>query len=649
MLPFSAADLRRRLSADPQLADAHHHLGLSLALQGEAATAIRLLRRVPWLTPSRLDALITLGVALLEAGRFAEAATTFHKVLGHAPSDPDALQGLGLVLDQLQPGGDLRHLRRASKVRPLDVETMRNLAAALDHRGCLLEAITLLRRAAALSPESAIVHLDLGASLGKLSWRTASWTASLRAATIEPGSSTALIHAAAALASAGAHVRALACLDRAIDRSPTEPTPFRRKLAAMCYVPDFNEARQWSVSQEFARRFAPASPFRPFTNQPQPERRLRIGYLSANFHNHPIAHYLIPLLAERNRAGTEVYCYAETAHRDAMTARLTEQADHWRRTNDLSDAEVARSIRADEIDILVVLGGRFERNRLLVAAHRAAPVQISLHDAGTSGLGTMTYLIADRVMVEPVSRRRERFSERVLRLPSLHIFERPDATPNISPPPVLEAGRITFGSFNNPMKVNDRVLAAWGRILAAVPYSRLILKYIDLYEDPDLKARIHGRLGVGSDRVEFVSRIDSPVDHLRSYARVDIALDTFPFNGETTTWNALWMGLPVVTLSGETLVGRLSASLLRPIGLDGLIARDSDGYVEIARRLASDRNRLTELRATMRDRLERSPVCDARARARQMDRLYRWVWRRWCRDNAAGLPSSDRTNRRAAP
>jgi len=289
---------------------------------------------------------------------------------------------------------------------------------------------------------------------------------------------------------------------------------------------------------------------------------------------------------------------------------------------------VAALVRADEVDVLVVLAGRFDRNRPLVAAYRPAPVRVSFHDPGTSGLSAVEYLIADRTLVP--RRREERFSERVVCLPSFYIHA-PLEGPQVGPLPAAERGYVTFGSFNNPAKVNDEVLALWGEVLRAVPGSRLKLKFKNWFGNQGLRERMLRGLGSESDRVEFMAAEAARGEHLALYNDVDIALDPFPFTGSTTTFEALWMGVPVVTLAGAAMAGRWSASILQALKLPELVAGSRAEYVGIAAGLAGDLSRLAGLRAGLRDRVAGSPLCDGRSRARQVERIYRALWRRWCK------------------
>ena len=622
---------RRGAAFDPDRPEAQMQLGIAIAARS-LVDALKPFRRATSLAPLATDAHLNLGIALLALGRQEEAAAAFRRVLVLAPGDPDALHGIGVVdADGALLDRAILRLYRAVRLRPDRVETLIRLANALVRTKRSREAASLERRALALAPSRAPALFDLGHALFQLDRHSASVVCSLRTLVLEPQSVQAAINLSASLLILGRTAEALARLRRAADRPDAGPEPFRNLLAALPYSFDVNEEARWAAARAFEARHAATPDRRPFAATPDPERRLTVGYLSSDLYEHAIMRCLGSLLAAHDRGRFRIIGYAASAHEDATTDRLRRMTDGWRSVAGLSDGDIAARVREDGVDILVIVGGRFDQNRPLVASHRAAPVQISLFDGGTSGLAEMDYLIADRILVPPSSRRAERFTERVLRLPSVHLYAPPDRTMSMGEPPCLAKGHVAFACFNNPMKIDDRALSLWGRILSGTPGSTLTLKYMGRYADQDLQRRVLDRIAVDPGRVAFLAGSSSLADHLALYADVDIALDTAPFTGSTTTWEALTMGVPVVTLLGGNLAGRLSASLLEPIGLQELVARDPDDYVRIACGLARDPARLAALRRGLRDRLARSPLCDGARRARQIERLYRAVWRRWCR------------------
>ena len=445
-----------------------------------------------------------------------------------------------------------------------------------------------------------------------------------RALALKPDYSAAWNNLAAILHAHADYAGAMDAYRKAADHDRHDSTAYRNLLGVMLYS-GLGAGERYGVALEFEERYAArGSP--ALAVRGDGGKRLKIGYVSSDFYEHPVGRNLEPVLAHRERERFEVVLYADVLREDATSARLKGLADRWESVAGLSDAAVAERVRAEGIDVLVLLAGRFDRNRPLVASYRAAPVQVSFHDPGTSGLKEMDYLIADRVLV-PGKRPEERFRERVVRLPSFYIHA-PLAGVAVGEAPSGTLGRVTFGSFNNPAKVGPEVLGLWRRVLDAVPGSKLRVRFKNWFSNAGLRERFTASLG---DRVEFETEETGLEGHLGAYNRIDVALDPFPFTGSTTTFEALWMGVPVVTLLGGSMAGRWSASMLRSVGLGELIAGTAEEYVALAAGLARDGSRRAELRRALRARVTASPLCDGRARARQVERLYRALWKHRCK------------------
>lgn len=545
------------------------------------------------------EALTRAGTAM-EAGRLDEAVVLFLEILDRNPQQPAALYGLGLALGRL-----------------------RNFAAAVD----------AFRAAITLRPDVAEMHANLGAmwrSLGKFDAAELSLREALRLnRDLAPGHA----NLGLMLFDQGRIPEAIAAYDAGLARNLGYQPLWRNRIAAVLYDPARDEAAHRDLLQRYELRFAEPlyAQARPTARPIDPERKLRVGYVSSDLVDHPVARNLRPVLEHRDHSRFELVAYAEVPKPDPMTERLKGVFDLWHTTVGWSEARLAGQIRADGVDILVCLAGRLDYVRPMLAAYRAAPVQVSFHDPGTSGLRVFDYLIADPVLAP--RRGPEWFSERVVRLPWFYVHPPLENAPALVAPPCAASGVVTFGSFSNPAKVNDEVLRIWTRLLREVPRSRLVLKFRDWFQAPGLRGRLRSHCiaqGVDPDRLDLGGDNESTASHLLRYNRIDIALDPFPFTGATTTFEALWMGVPVVTLCGSYMAGRWSASMLRTAGLDDLIATNADEYVEIARRLAQDPVRLAELRASLRQRVANSPLCDGPGRARQVERLYRAMWRRWC-------------------
>ena len=354
---------------------------------------------------------------------------------------------------------------------------------------------------------------------------------------------------------------------------------------------------------------------------------------SPDFCTHSVAFFIDPILAHHDRRHIEVTCYADVAVPDTTTTRLRTLADSWRNTCRLTDAQVAEMVRADGIDILVDLAGHTADNRLLVFARKPAPVQVTyLGYPNTTGLQTVDYRLTDAwADAEELP---NGYTEELVRLP--HGFLRyapPKEAPPVGRLPARETDYVTFGSFNNLPKVNPGVVARWSEILLAVPNSRLLLK-TKSFNDEATQERYFGLFaqnGVGREHLDFIGHTPSSREHLALYNQVDIGLDPFPYNGTTTTCEALWMGVPVITLAGEVHAGRVGVSLLSSVGLTELIADTADQYISLAVELAGNVNRLSSLRANLRGRVAASPLCDGQTFTHALEAAYRSMWRRWCK------------------
>ena len=352
--------------------------------------------------------------------------------------------------------------------------------------------------------------------------------------------------------------------------------------------------------------------------------------MSQDFRAHSVCYFILPALRHHDRAAVEVFCYADVARPDAMTAIAQNHADHWRPIAGLPPVRVAETIRADAIDILVDLGGHTAPSLLASFAMKPTPVQLSyLGYPNTTGIDRIDYRITDS-LADPSGETDGLSVERLVRLdPCAWCFS---PSPEASPVETRDSAPITFGSFNTIAKVNKPLISLWARVLNATPGSRLFLKAGALIEEPT-RQRIRDGLaehGIDAGRLDLTGQILEPSGHLAAYGRVDVALDTFPYHGTTTTCEALWMGVPVVTLAGQVHASRVGVSLLTAAGLTDLIATDEAAYVRIATELAGDAARRSRLRATMRRRVESSPLRDERGSAHRLETAYRTMWRRWC-------------------
>ena len=390
------------------------------------------------------------------------------------------------------------------------------------------------------------------------------------------------------------------------------------------------------VHRRWARSVAASLPIVPrHRNPPQPERRLRVGYVSADFRRHAMSDFLLPLLEHHDRARLEVYCYSNTPVTDEITRRCEALASHWRDLVPLPDAAADDLIRSDGIDILIDLSGHTSGNRLRLFARKPAPVQVTyLGYPGTTGLAQMDYRLTDG-WADPPGTSDAYYVERLLRLPhSTWCFAPPLQMPEVGPLPASSMGHITFASLNSAFKLTPQLIAVWSRLLRAVPESKLVLAGIPEGTPRERIVREFVLNGIDRGRLEFHGFL--PWEEFWAlHGRIDIALDPFPCNGGATSCETLWLGVPLVNLAGEAFLARAGLSILTTIGLPELVARSEEEYLCIARDLAQDRVRLARLRAGMRERMRASPLLAAAAFTRDLEDCYRGIWRQWCEHEAA--------------
>ena len=356
---------------------------------------------------------------------------------------------------------------------------------------------------------------------------------------------------------------------------------------------------------------------------------MKIGYVSSNFYRQAECFFVAPLLEHHDHEQFEIHCYSSVNRPDAITAQLQTSADVWHDVLRMSNETLAESIRAEGIDILVDLSMHMGNKRLTMFACKPSPVQVTwLAYPGTTGLDTIDYRLTDAHM-EPLGADDSWSSEQPVRLPDCWCCYEPlGEYPAVNPLPAIENGYVTFGSLNTPMKFNEPLLQTWAKVLAEVPRSRLLLLGSEGAWQEFVRS-IFAAAGVEPDRVSFAKPCPW-VEYLNLYRTIDIGLDPLPYNGITTTCDALWMGVPVVSLLGHTPAGRAGLGLLRTVGLPELVAATENEFVRIATELAGNRPRLIELRSTLRERMQGSPLMDGRRFARNVEAAYRTMWQRWC-------------------
>jgi protein O-GlcNAc transferase len=599
---------------------------------GRVAEAEALYRRILGLDPAHIGSLLMLAAIGHQTGYYAEALALIDRALALDPTQPATRYGRAMALQGLGRYEEaVAEYQQAIALKPDYVEASHNLAALFQMTGRADEAISAYRRVLALKPDYVDAHNNLGVAL-RDKFRFAEAVACFETALkLAPGHAELHNNLAVVLKAQGRLDEAVSHYQQALVLKPDYVGAHSNILMSMNYRSGlgadeiYRAHRDWD--DRHGRKRAPGEPVRPLDRNP--DRPLRVGYVSPDFREHSVAYFFEPVLARHDPVMVETFCYANVPKPDAVTSRLMSHARHWRQIDRLDEAAIAGQIRADGIDILVDLAGHSSNHSLCVFACKPAPVQVTwLGYPNTTGLRAVDYRLTDEI-ADPPGAAARRHTERLEYLPQGFLcYQAAASAPPVGRPPASVSGTITFGSFNNLAKVTPQVVAVWAEILRAVPNSRLVLKsgaFADAATGRLYTERFAAE-GVAPERLDLLSQDTTTAAHLARYHKLDLALDPFPYNGTTTTCEALWMGVPVVTLAGNYHAGRVGASLLTGLGLEFLVAPDEPGYVAVASRLAGDLPALATLRAGLRARLMRSPLCDADGFARQLEAAYRRMW-----------------------
>jgi len=590
---------RSAISLQPDFAEAHYNLGVAYKEMGKPEEAILSYDHAISINPVYLKAHYNRGVALYEMGRDLEAVASYQNALAIDSDYAEPHSNLGNVLRDLGRVDEaVSHCRKSIALKPERPEAYVNLGLALQKLGDLEEAIDTYITIIAIRPEFAPAHCNLGVALKDLCRLD----------------------------------EAIACFRRAlaIQRDYVDAhcnLVFTEQYRALNSAESlFHLHREWDECQ--AQAFRTSWP--EHKNTCDPERRIRLGFVSPDLGRHPVGYFVIGLLENLPKEQFEIVCYSDRIA-DDLTDQIEAISDIWRKVRGIPDEDLFSSIIDDKIDILIDLAGQAANNRLLVFARKPAPVQVTWGGyIGTTGLSAIDYLVSD-----PISTRsgEEQFcQESVLRMPDGYVcYTPPDYAPDVGPLPSVQAGHITFASFSNSAKLNDEVLVVWAQILKAVKNARILIKYKNIDSPANINRilAIFETAGIENSRV----MLEGWTPHDQSLARyndVDIALDPFPYAGGLTTFEALWMGVPVITLPGKTFASRHSECHLNASGYPELVASDKSSYINLAIELANNPKHLTIMRSEMRDKMRNSPACDAQKFAKAFGAYMGDIWRAWC-------------------
>ncbi len=590
----------------------------------------------PTTPPTTPDDLMQQALRSMQAGQFAPAIELLDRAVALAPDNADAQRMLGecrFRVGQVAPG--IEALQAALRLDPQNAKAWFSMGAVFALTNRSKPAAEAFAKVVELEPNNAVALACLGKTQQTLDQVDEAIESYARAIELQPDHLEARTDLANCYLHTGQIDEAIAGFRRVIEAKPDHIAALDCLCTAMNYPQGLDREDVFAAHKAYgdAVMKIPANtlPDPPGTPPPDldPDRPLRIGYLSADLYEHSVAYFTRALLTCRDASQFQTYCYHTGTTLDAVSEELRSQTDNWRHVRALNDAQLTAKIRADRIDILVELTGHTQHSRLQMLRVKPAPVVVTyLGYPNTTGLPTVDCRLVDDLTDTPESD--QYHTEKLVRLPGCFLCYTPrtDAPP-VAPPPCVENGFVTFGSFNATKKITPRVFALWCRILREVPTARLVLKGA-AFSSPTALARYEAMLAehkIDRDRVDLLGRIAAKHDHLDAYRLLDIGLDPFPYNGTTTTCEALWMGVPVVTLAGENHASRVGLSLLTAVGTPELVGVDEDSFVRAAVEFAGDTERLRSLRTTMRDRVAASPLCDGPGFLQRLEAAYREMWK----------------------
>jgi predicted O-linked N-acetylglucosamine transferase (SPINDLY family) len=641
--------LKRAVAADPKFELAFASLGAVQLTLNRLDDAIASLRQAVALDPEFAEAYQTLAETLTRADRPAEAAQAWRRLTEIQPDEPDAYVQAGALLARLGRFDEAVELwSRAIERFPSRADFFAHYAQALYGVRRVEDGLNAAEYAAQLDPKCAAAYYAIHQGYSAQRRTEDALGAMERLLDVRPDEAAAHCDRGLALIALGEVDAALDALETSIRLRPEAAAFASMLLMARQYVPGADPAQLYRQHLGWANRYArgsshsssgagggassgPRSDTHP--NDRDPNRPLRVGFVSCDFRSHPVADFTHALFEYHDRARYRFFAYSDFAGEDAVTRELRGAVDEWRRTAGRTDDEIERLIRADQIDILIDLVGHTTENRLLVFARRPAPVQITyVGYCDTTGLSEIDYVIGDAITDPPQSH--QPYAERLLHMPGAFASYMPlSNAPAVNALPALSRGdgAVTFGSLHKLAKLSEPVIAIWSRVLHAVPASRMLMFRDALWPRPRRRiSEMFARHGIDASRLDFRNTLPPSGDSMSVYNDIDIALDSFPWSGHTTACESMWMGVPMVTLRGTTHAGRMAASTITHAGRPQWVAENQDQFVSIAAGLAGDLNALAQVRRTLRDDMRHSRLCDGVTFAREFENLLRGAWKTWC-------------------
>lgn len=658
------------LERSPDNSDILYFLGIIYSQSKNYDLAIQHIQRSLQSNANNINAYLVLGMIFEQKGLLDEAVMSYQKAIQYFPDSAELQCNLGNIFKEIgQFDEAILHYQKSLQLNPVFAEAHTNLGIAFYKKGQLDEAITCYKEALEINPDSAILYNNLGlafevkgqrdqaiicyqkvlqldpdfagayGNLGNILLDNGNLNEAIdcyqKTLQLNPNSAEAITNIGIALCEQGKLKEADTLLRRAVQINTDYSVGFSKFLFFINYNYAYDAETIFIEHQKFSKQFAEPLSYTitPHIKNQKLNGRLKIGYISPDFRRHPVAFFIEPVLMTHNQDNFEIFCYSDVIVSDEVTKRIQGYSNQWRNITGMSDQKAAEIIRNDRIEILVDLAGHTEHNRMLLFARKPAPVQVSMIGyPATTGISAIDYKIVD-CYTDPPGMTEQFYTEKLIRLSESFLCYLPEKdSPKVDNLPALTGGYITFGSFNKFAKVSLKVLSLWIEILKTIPDSHLIMKAKSLADRSTREYVIDTfkHAGISEERIELLPFKSSARHHLEVYNRIDIGLDTFPYNGTTTTCEAAWMGVPVITLAGNTHASRVGLSLLTNIGLSELVALTPDEYVKIAVDLAKDLNRLKSLRKGLRDMISHSPLTDAKKYTANLEKSYRRMWETWC-------------------
>jgi protein O-GlcNAc transferase len=623
--------IQKAINVMPAESHFHNDLGGLFNVQGQLEVAVSHFRSALALDSGNAQAHYNLGCTLQAQGKLNEAETCYKNALEFKPDSADILCNLGSCLQEQGKADEaIACYRQALTANPDDINSLNNLGVSLQTNGKLDEAKTCFEKTIEIRPDYTRAYINLGMvyyDYGNFAHALALYQQALK---IDPSYSEALFSIGVALQALCRPQEAFSYYQQAAAINGDYQKPHDNLLMTLQFIPgvslDDLHLAHARFGEQFEKNLKPHWPIH--SNTRDPNRRLKIGYVSGDFRMHAVSYFIEPVFAQHDKSQFEVFCYSNSSKRDAFTERLIAEADHWQPCLSMSDDLLAQRIEDDGIDILIDLAGHTAHNRLLTFARKPAPIQITyLGYPGSSGLTAMDYRLTDN-FTEPGNDRY--YTEKLLRLPdSMWCYRPAEDMPDLTPLPALTNGYITFGSFNNINKVGEDCIKLWAALMRCLPTSRLLIVTVP---EGEVRARVTQQfqaLGIVAERLAFHGKLPS-IEFRRMLQQVDITLDPFPVNGATTTCESLWLGVPVLSLVGERFLSRAGLSVLSAARLPDFAAATPVEYIKTATLLANNLTLLADIRSGLRDHLMVTPLLNHQLFTRNLERLYREAWISWC-------------------